>query len=99
MSFSGLVSKEPGAIQGPPGTLEALPSPGRQRFRVRHKNPWARVPGSPYGARKRRDRARAGTASRSPKWGGMDGKESERLILPVKLGNRPHGTQWREGGS
>lgn len=33
------------------------------------------------------------------KCGGMDGRESERLVLPMKLGNRPDGTQWREGGA
>ena len=30
---------------------------------------------------------------------GMDGRESERQIVPVKQGNRPEGTLWREGGA
>jgi len=30
---------------------------------------------------------------------GMDGREPERHIVPVKQGNRPEGTLWREGGA
>lgn len=52
------------------------------------------VPGAEW---ERTRGTRDGTASRGPKRGGKGGKESERLILPVKLGNLPQGTQWREG--
>ena len=31
--------------------------------------------------------------------GGMGERESEYLILPVKQGNSPQGTLWREGGT
>ncbi len=30
---------------------------------------------------------------------GTNGRESERLVVPVKRGNRPDGTPWREGGA
>ena len=29
----------------------------------------------------------------------MDGRKSERLVVPEKLGHRPRGTQWREEGA
>lgn len=35
--------------------------------------------------------------SKGDEQGGKDSRESERSILPEKLGNPPQGTQWREG--
>ncbi len=35
--------------------------------------------------------------AKATKCGGMDGRESERPTVPVKPGNRPAGTRWREG--
>ena len=51
----------------------------------------------PAGAKdERKERYRQAKAT---KCGGMDDRESERLVLPLKLGNRPAGTQVREGGA
>jgi len=42
--------------------------------------------------------AESGTDFRGePKEGGKGGRESERLIVPERRGNRPGGTPWREG--
>src|SRR5262249_52953786 len=35
--------------------------------------------------------------AKATKGGGMGGRESERPTVPVKPGNRPAGTRWREG--
>jgi len=37
--------------------------------------------------------------AKATKCGGTEDRESERLVLPLKLGNRPAGTQSREGGA
>ncbi len=37
--------------------------------------------------------------AKATKCGGMDGRESERPTVPVKPGNQPAGTRWREGGA
>src|SRR5215467_4222453 len=35
--------------------------------------------------------------AKATKCGGTDGRESERSTVPMKPGNRPAGTRWREG--
>jgi hypothetical protein len=62
-----------------------MKSPGLQRWR-------SAVDGSEN--RERNERYRQAKAT---KHGGMDGRESERPTVPVKPGNRPAGTRWREG--
>lgn len=84
---------------GSPGTWETLSFPqdtgvGRPVYQT--PGPWEVALG-PTGAKK----ASAGSGTVAPgelKCGGKDGRESERLIVPKKRGNRPGGTPWREGG-
>ena len=50
---------------------------------------WTPRPALPYRYRR--------APARPTKTGKTIGRESERLIVQLKPGNRPHGTRWREG--
>src|SRR5487761_994630 len=83
---------------GSPGTWETLPSPllnGRNgETGIKAPSLWQVA----LDGHRSEQRVQGGTASRGqPKERGMDGRESERLVLPKKRGNRPGGTPWREG--
>jgi hypothetical protein len=85
---------------GSPGTCEARSSPRVNQ----NEGDWLIKPlacsGSVRSLIRANERAREWyRQAKATKCGGMDDRESERLVLPMKLGNRPAGTQLREGGA
>ena len=85
---------------GSPGTWEALPPPQRPgpRGDREKENPWPAA--AALGRRREQTHERKSERYRqakATKCGGKDGRESERLGVLVKPGNRPAGTRWREG--
>lgn len=90
------------STRNPPGTWEALSSP------LKNKAGW--VPAEPRSRPAARGRPRTAGANeedvqavtvraRATEPGGMGGRDSESSIVPMKAGNLPDGTRWREGGS
>jgi len=63
---------------------------------VKSPGPWESC-SAPTGANKRAQRRYRQT--KATKCGGMGGRKSQLLIVPMKQGNQPKGTLWREGGA
>ncbi len=83
----------------PPGTWEALSSPpktitgedsGRPKIQARGR-------GRPQTAGAKARTYRRYHPPKATEPDGRGGRESESLVVPVKPGNRPDGTRWREG--
>ena len=87
------------AHEGSPGTWETLSvslvnfRPGYRQTNSRPPRPASRPTGANTGRKRWYRQAKA------TKRGGKGGRESERLIVPSKRGNRPEGTPGREGGA
>ena len=83
-NLGGLAVSTGDAAHGLP-PYKCVPAPGAAHSRGRRTRPLART-GHTRGTAKRRQRSAAGWAARS----------RSSLILPLKSGNRPHGTRRRE---
>ncbi len=84
---------------GSPGTWETLPFPSSFRASegssvIKTPGPWA-LRSASMGAKCER---KGGTRwAKETKPAGMDGRESELLVVPAMRGNPPQGTLRREG--
>ncbi len=83
---------------GPPGTWEALSFPPKRPGRgPGTQSPGPRAACSPPSTGANSGAPRWYHQAKATKCGGMNDRESDPLIVPMKPGNSPERTRWREG--